>query len=239
MNIQRTRFIFKNKRCSQILKNFFVQHNVIPQNQRLRFSYSGSGDFSEVLKFNVGKKKYALKIFSNDKFLENINSIFGNGAEQNNALYINADEKSDWVKFYFGNIFDKYMITKYINSDNPLPEKIMKLSDKGLQYIDYSMKNIKNNTGLDYGGHEKIEDFPVGNKVAMWTIKKLKALPPEKRIEEIEKIKADKKVPNYYDRMIGIKYLKTHILPKDEKFIFEKHGFWHSLINAFLGMYKD
>lgn len=230
-----------NKKCSKLLRDFLVESNVISPKERLRFSYSGSGDFAEVVKFNVGNKKYALKVFSpdNEYFLDINYGLWGNKSEQNNALYIGAKENSDWTRFYFGNVLDGYMVTKYIDNATPLPKKKIKLSDKGLEYLDYKMSNIKNNINLDYGGFKRIVDFPVGNKVAMWTIKKLKKLQPCERKSEILKIEKDKKVPNYYDRMLGAKYVKTHVMPQDEEFNSGKHGFWSSLFEAFLGMYRN
>ena len=239
VKLQRTKFIGANRKSSKILNEFLAGKGVINQNEKVKFSYCGYGSFANVVKFNVNKKKYALKIFLQENMLENIKKEFGNCAEQNNALYINADENSDWTKFYFGNILDKYMITKYIDDNTPKPRKKIKLSDKGVEFLDYDYANIKLNTNIDYGGFRKLRDFPVGNKVAMWTIKKLKNLSPEKRAEEIKKITENKKVPNYYDRMIGVKYVENHVIPKDKEFDSTKHGFWHSLINAFLEFYGN
>lgn len=237
--IQRRAIFGANRKSAELLRKFFKEIGVIDPKDRLRFSDTGFGSFSDVVSFNVGNKKYAMKIFSQDELLRGVKKAFGNGAEQNNALYINAGENSDWVKFYFGNVFDEYMITKYVDNNTPLPKKKIKLSDIGLEFIDYDMKNIKNNINIDYGGHEVLEDFPAGNKVAMWTIKKLKNLSPEMRAEEIEKITANKKVPNYYDRMVGVKYIQTHVIPKEVDISLRKHGFWNSLLNAFMGMYSD
>ena len=238
VEIQRSK-VFANGKCSKILKNFLVNNGIIQEKDRLMFQYLGSGDFANVVSFEVGNKKYALKIFSRKKYLEKIDSEFGNCAEQNNALYINATEYSDWTKFYFGNVFDGYMITKYVKDNAPLPRRIIKLSKKGVKFIDYDFKNIRYNINIDYGGFRKLKDFPAGNKVAMWTIGKLKDLPPEKCTEEIEKIVSNKKVPNYYDRMVGVNYVKTYILPKEKELETQKHGFWNSLIRAFMGQYKD
>ena len=110
---------------------------------------------------------------------------------------------------------------------------------KGIEFIDYDYDNIKLNINIDYGGFRKLKSFPTGNKVAMWTIKKLKKLPPEEREKEIEKIILDKKVPNYYDRMIGVNYVRKHIIPKEQELQTKKEGFWQSLMNAFLGQYTD
>ena len=239
VKIQEVRKIFTNRKRSKLLKNFLVNNGVIGKNEKLKFSYCGQGSFAEVVKFNVGKKKYALKIFFRGNVVENLHPGFGNCAEQNNALYLGATENSDWTKFYFGNVLDGYMITKYIDNNADLPKKKIKLSEKGLEYIDYNTKNVKLNYNLDYGGFEKTFGFPHGNKVAMWIIKKLKNLPPEKHAKEIEKIVSDKKVPNYNDRIIGIDYVKKYILPKEKELQSQKEGFWQSLARAFLGQYTD
>lgn len=240
IEIQRTK-IFANGKSSKILKNFLIENGVIKETERLRFRYIGSGAFATVMRFNVGKNQYALKIFNKDYNFGDIQIFkeFGNGAEQNNALYLNADEKSDWTKFYFGNVLDRYMVTRYVSDNDPLPRKKIKLFKKGLEYIDYDTKNVKNNTGIDYGGFRKLKGFPVGNKVAMWIIGRLMEMPADKRNEEILKIETNKSIPNYYDRIVGVNYVKTHIMPKEKELEMQKHGFWYSLIRAFMGQYKD
>lgn len=240
--IQRKTVFFANKKCSRIFNEFLFKYGLIGENDSTKFRYVGSGNFADVVSFKIGKKKYALKIFDDSEHTVLINHIdkeFGNCAEQNNALFLNASENSDWTKFYFGNVLDGFMVTRYVSNDDVLPRKKIKLSDKGLEFLDYDYKNIKLNTNLDYGGFRKLKDFPTGNKVAMWIIKKLKNMTPEKRAEEIEKITSNKRVPNYYDRMIGVKYIQTHIIPKEEEINTRKKGFWNSLLNAFWGMYTD
>lgn len=213
--IQREKVFFINRKCTKLLKSFFVENGVIKPNERLKFSSSGQGAFSYVLKFNVGNKKYAFKNFLKECYLDDIISEYGNCAEQNNAAFLNADEKSDWAKFYFGNVLDGYMVTKYIKLTSPFPSKKIELQRRGLEYLDYHSANSKLNIKFDYGGLRKLDDFPLDNKVACYIIGKIMDLPPNERTAEIEKIIADKKVPNYYDRMLGIEYIKKHEIPKE------------------------
>ncbi len=189
------------KKLQQLLTNI----GITTPNETIKLKYCGSGDFSTVYKLTVNKQNYALKIFNNDAI--KVNNSFGNMLEQNNALYINAKKGTDWSKFYFGNLKDKYMLTDYISWSDKKPSKEIDLSKKGVEYIDYSIENYKNGVNIDYGGIECQPDFPMGDKIAIKTINKLKKLCTEYRLKEIEKIENDKKnLIEYKHKKIGVDY---------------------------------
>lgn len=220
----------KRKKATQQFKQTLCEYNIITPQTKVKFSNCGGGYFANVFKLQIGEQCFATKVFSENN-LKNV-KFFGNLFEQNNALYLNANKKSDWTKFYFGNLNDGYMVTQFIKSSDDFPKYKINLENKGLEYIDYSLHNFVRNHNVDYGGIKPLDDYPIQDKIAVRIIKKLNRTPKKQRQNLITQISNDKNDYYYKSKMLGTNYFVSHQKPEPP----ENMGFWKELL-YYLGLH--
>ncbi|MCQ2738635.1 MAG: hypothetical protein MJ237_00245 [bacterium] len=223
-----------SRKIAKKIKAGLVKYKAISPDKKVKFTFLGVGGFGGTYKMKVGEKTYVAKLF--DKFYEVDCPGFGNLSEQNNALYLNAKENSDWVKFYFGNLNEKnqFMITKYVSIKDKRPKKKINLLKKGLEYVDYSIQNRIRGYNIDYGGFLLLPDFPVNNKPAIRVIKSLLNMSIKEQDKLIENIKNAPQAKDYGKKMAGVQYVLNQRKPELPK----NMGFFKELLYYFFDVMK-
>lgn len=204
-------------RLQSDLSNLFQKHGIIDAKTPLSVSYIGHGFQAWAYKIAIGEDKntgVVTKLFKHDNnFLQN----HGNHTEQNLAEYVKnyAGDKSEFVKFYYGDTKNGLMTVDYLPSTIEKPTEILDLTDLGIGYGDDFPKNRINGWICDFGGIETVTNL-VGNKLAQDVHKSIKyAKTPEEKISLFNKIISQNDgTDEFKDKGIGLVHSIKH-MPKE------------------------
>lgn len=165
------------KLTAQKLTKLLKESGILKGRESAKIKYINNGQFADVYRLDVKKESYAIKLFhklleQNDSF-HNIN---GNYFEQPLALFIKGKipkRKNNWFKFYFGDLKNGIMVSRFENGNNPFNKKPFNVQKIGLiTNIDEHYAKTNNIEGriIDNGGTEIMEHAK--NKTLRYVYKK-------------------------------------------------------------------
>lgn len=124
------------KLTAQKLTKLLKDSGILKGRQTAKIKYINSGQFADVYRLDVKKESYAIKLFH--KLLEpndSFHNINGNYFEQPLALFIKGKipkRKNNWFKFYFGDLKNGIMVSRFENGNNPFNKKPFNVQKIGL-----------------------------------------------------------------------------------------------------------
>ena len=159
---------YKNRRPKETvdkLKNLFVKHGVLKEDDPFDIVYLGAGEYKKAFKLEGIKDKktgeeLSLKVFHLvDKTPEwHKYKTHGNYAEINTSIYWKKQQGMDTQrsKFYWGNIDNGYFVDKFVDKNVKPPKKIVDEYDYGLKVTDEVKESFGHNKlfgySIDAGG---------------------------------------------------------------------------------------
>ena len=198
------------KLTAQKLTKLLKESGILKGRESAKIKYINSGQFADVYRLDVKKESYAIKLFhklleQNDSF-HNIN---GNYFEQPLALFIKGKipkRKNNWFKFYFGDLKNGIMLSRFENGNYPFNKKPFNVQKIGLiTNIDEHYAKTNNIEGIiiDNGCTEIMEHAK--NKTLRYVYKKTYSdqLAPLKILKETLKWKPSQ-IKN--ERLKGVFY---------------------------------
>ncbi len=195
---------------AQKLTKLLKEAGVLKGRATAKIRYINNGQFADVYRLNVKKESYAIKLFH--ELLEIGNSfldINGNYFEQPLALFMKGKipkRKNNWFKFYFGDLKNGVMVSRYENGEHPFTKKPFNVQKIGLiTNFDehYNQKNNIRGRIIDNGCVEIMEHAK--NKTLRYVYKKACSdqLAPLKILEETLKWKSSQ---IYNERLKAVFY---------------------------------
>ena len=226
-------FIFDEDRrnCPQevndMLTNVFQKHKIIGKFDEIELRWLGKGGRGKAYKIvglydRENEDEYVLKVFHQIKGKDwHPYKSHGCYAELNSAMYWRNVEGLDTHrgKFFFGSLASGYMVTKYLDEDTRLPNRIVDEYKYGIKCTDekkYKSKtsyeqdyNYVKDYNFDYGGMRIVNHIKNSSKIARITLEKIKKMNQKERVEYWQSRFKDK---NNTDGKkaglaLGIKYL--------------------------------
>ncbi len=196
--------------ASRQITKLLKQSGVLKGLQRAKVSYVDSGSFADVYRLDVKGESYAVKVFK--KVLElgfHFDNINGNFFEQPVAQYMKGKipkRKNNWFKFYFGDLKNGIMVSRFENGDYPFDGKPFATEKIGILVHSrehYNERNCLEGRILDVGSVEVLEHAK--NKTMRYVYSKAYCdqLAPLKILEETLKWKPS---AFYNDRLKGVFY---------------------------------
>lgn len=199
------------KEVNDMLTNVFKKYGIIKSYDEIDLTWLGKGGRGKAYKITglcdiENEDEYVLKVFYQVKG-KNWHPFKSHGcyAELNSAMYWREQEGMDTHrgKFFFGSLGSAYMVTKYLDEDTRLPNRIVDEYKYGIKCTDekkYKSKtsyeqdyNYVKDYNFDYGGMRVVNRLKNGNKGARSYMQKVKMQPKEKRADFWEVHMADKK----------------------------------------------
>ncbi len=235
-------FIFDDDRrnCPQevndMLTNVFQKHKIIGKFNDIELRWLGKGGRGKAYKIvglydRENEDEYVLKVFHQVKGKDwHPYKSHGCYAELNSAMYWRNVEGLDTHrgKFFFGSLGSGYMVTKYLDEDTRLPNRIVDEYKYGIKCTDE--KKFKTKTSyeqdynyvkdynFDYGGMRVVNHIKNSSKIARITLEKFKKMNPKERVEYWQSHFKDKNDTDGKKAglALGIKYLdnKTFYIDK-------------------------
>lgn len=198
------------KLTAQKLTKLLKESGILKGRETAKIKYINSGQFADVYRLDVKKESYAIKLFH--KLLEpndSFHNINGNYFEQPLALFIKdkiPKRKNNWFKFYFGDLKNGIMVSRFENGNNPFNKKPFNVQKIGLiTNIDEHYGKTNNIEGriVDNGCTEIMEHAK--NKTLRYVYKKTYSdqLAPFKIMKETLKWKPS---PLKNERLKGVFY---------------------------------
>lgn len=226
-------FIFDEDRrnCPQevndMLTNVFQKHKIIGKFDDIELRWLGKGGRGKAYKIvglydRENEDEYVLKVFHQIKGKDwHPYKSHGCYAELNSAMYWRNVEGLDTHrgKFFFGSLGSGYMVTKFLDEDTRLPNRIVDEYKYGIKCTDekkYKTKtsyeqdyNYVKDYNFDYGGMRVVNHIKNSSKIARITLEKFKKMGQKERVEYWQSRFKDK---NNTDGKkaglaLGIKYL--------------------------------
>ena len=209
------------KLTAQKLTKLLKESGILKGRESAKIKYINSGQFADVYRLDVKKESYAIKLFH--KLLEQNDSFHntnGNYFEQPLALFIKGKipkRKNNWFKFYFGDLKNGIMVSRFENGNNPFNKKPFNVQKIGLiTNIDEHYAKTNNIEGriIDNGGTEIMEHAK--NKTARYVYKKTYSdqLAPLRILKETLKWKPSQ-IKN--ERLKGVFYSLQIVSDKNAK----------------------
>ena len=166
----------KVQQASKYLETSFIETGIINADDTIDLKFVGIGEFGMSYTFKVGDEIYSFKQFNPyERFTHKPDHPHGKLMEPNRAIFLNKlikNKDTQFSKFYFADLKNAYMVTKYIDKDTPEPKQSFDLKSVGLQYGDDSSAkkdfNIINGHIVDYGGLLIVNTILATNKTARW-----------------------------------------------------------------------
>ena len=226
-------FIFDEDRrnCPQevndMLTEVFQKHKIIGKFNDIELRWLGKGGRGKAYKIvglydRENEDEYVLKVFHQIKGKDwHPFKSHGCFAELNSAMYWRNFEGLDTHrgKFFFGSLGSGYMVTKFLDEDTRLPNRIVDEYKYGIKCTDekkYKTKtsfeqdyNYVKDYNFDYGGMRVVNHIKNSSKIARITLEKFKKMNQKERVEYWQSRFKDK---NNTDGKkaglaLGIKYL--------------------------------
>ena len=152
VNVSQTRRSAQKK-----LKRLLKQTDIVKNQKQVKLSYTDSGSFGDVYRLDVKDESFAVKVyralFQTGWTYHNCN---GNFFEQPVAQYLKKkmpNKNNNWFKFYFGDLYNGIMVSRFENGDYPFDGKAFNTLKIGIVTTKehYSQKNILEGRILDVG----------------------------------------------------------------------------------------
>ena len=184
---------------NKMLTDVFHKYNIIKSYDEIELLWLGKGGRGKAYKIQgiydrENEDEYVLKVFHQLKGADwHPFKSHGCYAELNSAMYWREHEGMDTHrgKFYFGSLDSGYMVTKFLDEDTRLPNRIVDEYRYGIKCTDekkYKTKtsyeqdyNYVKDYNFDYGGMRVVNSIKNGNKIARTTLEKIKKLTLEER----------------------------------------------------------
>ncbi|MGD9581962.1 MAG: hypothetical protein AB7V50_11360 [Vampirovibrionia bacterium] len=184
----------------------------------------GCGSLGRAFAFkDKNNNTYVLKVFYcfNHKVMkeEIENDSHYTLMEPNRAAFIKKNvKKHELPEFYFADIKNDFMVTKFLD-ESFTSEKKINLKALGLVYSDKKHENIVNESIVDYGGFVSKSPLLGKNKTARWVYLTIaeKTKPDQwlNKWNELFNIANSNKVPNSKDILVGL-YDFVRFLPENK-----------------------
>lgn len=184
---------YKNRRPKETvdkLKNLFVKHGVLKEDDPFDIVYLGAGEYKKAFKLEGIKDKktgeeLSLKVFHLvDKSPEwHKYKTHGNYAEINTSIYWKKQQGMDTQrsKFYWGNIDNGYFVDKFVDKNVKPPKKIVDEYDYGLKVTDEVKEAFGHNKlfgySIDAGGVRVVNRVKNNSKLARYVLDEVKSQP--------------------------------------------------------------
>lgn len=146
------------------ITDLFTKTGLPKENAQAKVEYLKSGAFADVYKLTLQEKEYAVKIFKNLKASQHqYDPVNGNGYEQNIFCFLQKKiplRNKNWVQFYFGDIKNGILVTKFENGKKRFKGNPYDLRRIGLYISEFEHYSPRNNIGgkiIDTGCIEPAE----------------------------------------------------------------------------------
>ena len=217
---------FAQKIAGKTITKSLKKAGVLKRFQKAKITYHDSGSFADVYKLDVQGESYAVKVFKKillkGMHFDNIN---GNFFEQPVAQYLKKKipkRKNNWFKFYFGDLKNGVMFSRFENGDYPFDRKPFATEKIGILTHSKEHYNDRNNIEgriIDAGCVETLKHAK--NKTMRYVYSKAYSnqLAPLKILEETLKWKPS---AFYNDRLKGVFYSFQLLSNKNSKACLDK-----------------
>ena len=217
---------FAQKIAARTITKSLKKAGVLKRFQKAKITYHDSGSFADVYKLDVQGESYAIKVFKKillkGMHFDNIN---GNFFEQPVAQYLKKKipkRKNNWFKFYFGDLKNGVMFSRFENGDYPFDRKPFATEKIGILTHSKEHYNDRNNIEgriIDAGSVETMKHAK--NKTMRYIYSKAYSnqLAPLKILEETLKWKPS---AFYNDRLKGVFYSFQLLSNKNSKACLDK-----------------
>ena len=178
------------------LKSVFVKYKILSQYDDFDLVYLGKGGKGSVYKLSGLKDfshpdedEFVIKVFHTNELNESY-VHHGAYAEINAAAYWmkNVGFDTNRGKFFFGDLKNGYMISKYIDEDVRLAKRKVDFAKQGLEFTDENGKmghNVVKGYHYDWGGCRQLVNFVNQNdSVFRRTYNYIMTTPKQKRLAE-------------------------------------------------------
>ena len=190
----------RSQEAVDILKSILVKYKILSQFDDFDLVYLGKGGKGSVYKLSGLKDfshpdedEFVIKVFHTNDLNEEY-MHHGTYAEINAAAYWmkNVGFDTNRGKFFFGDLKNGYMISKYIDEDVRLAKRRVDFAKQGLEFTDENGKmchNVVKGYHYDWGGCRKLDNF-VNQKDSIFrrTYNYIMTTPKQKRLAEWLKI---------------------------------------------------
>lgn len=208
------------KSVQKRIKILMKQTGIIKSRDKVKLTYSDSGSFADVYRLDVKDESFAIKIFK--KLLQTgwtYHEHNGNFFEQPVAQYLKKKipaKKNNWFKYYFGDLYNGIMVSRFENGDYPFDGKAFNTEKIGIltSREHYTERNNLDGRILDIG---MVDIMPhAKNKTMRYIYAKTMydQLAAKKILEETLKWKPSQ---IYYDRLKGAFYSMQIMSTKNAK----------------------
>lgn len=178
------------------LTDVFQKYKVIAKWDSINLEYLGQGGKGKGFKIcglrdSETEDELVIKVFHQIKGAHwHPFKSHGNYAENNNAVYWKHQEGFDTQrgKFFWGDLESGYLISKCIDEDTRLPQRIVDEADYGIKCTDEEKTGVVNGYNrlkgynFDYGGMRVVNRIKNGQKVARSIYNKLQKLSPDEAL---------------------------------------------------------
>lgn len=215
------------------LKNLFVKHGVLKEDDPFDIVYLGAGEYKKAYKLEGVKDKktgeeLGLKIFHLvDKTPEwHKYKTHGNYAEINTSMYWKKQHgmETQRSKFYWGDINNGYFVDKYVDEKVKPPKVMINEYDDGIKLTDEVKDDFGHNKlygySIDPGGVRVVNRVKNQSRIAKYVLERVKTKPFEEREMEWYKVERMKKGGDEKQWQAGLAICIKH-LPHKERFVEE------------------
>lgn len=185
------------KKVNEILTNVLQKHNIIRPWDDINVEYIDAGGKGKVFKLSGLRDtkeddEFVIKVYHQIKARDwHPYKSHGCYAEINNGIYWRNHEGLDTHrgKFFFGSMRSGYIVSKFLDEDVRLPQRIVPEYKYGIKCTDEEKSgplvgyNRIKGYNYDYGGMRVVNRIKNTDKVARKELEKIKNMPPEKRID--------------------------------------------------------
>jgi len=217
---------FQNRRpqfVNKLLTEVFQKYNIISKWDDIDVKYIDQGGKGKVFKLEnlrdyENEDEYVIKVFHQlkGKYWQPFKS-HGCYAEINNAIYWRNHEGLDTHrgKFFFASMKSGYIVSKYLDEDVRLPERVVPEYKYGIKCTDEEKHGPINGYNrikgynYDYGGMRVVNRLKNSDKIARTYLEKIKECPKNERTYLWEKSfhERNNNESKLAGLALGIKYL--------------------------------
>lgn len=224
-----TDFVFEHKKkyrpdsVNKMLTDVFKKYKILYPWDDIELQYLDQGGKGKVFKIEGlrdpdTEDEYVIKVFHQIKGKEwHPFKSHGCYAEINNGMYWRNQEGHDTHrgKFFFASLGSGYIVSKFLDEDTRLPERVVPEYKYGIKCTDEEKEGVINGYNrikgynYDYGGMRVVNRLKNGDKVARKKLEKIKELTPDERIKYWHSVYSDRKNSDsdFAGIALGIKYL--------------------------------
>ena len=222
-------FVFEHKKkyrpdsVNKMLTDVFKKYKILYPWDDIELQYIDQGGKGKVFKIEglrdpETEDEYVIKVFHQLKGKEwHPFKSHGCYAEINNGMYWRNQEGHDTHrgKFFFASLGSGYIVSKFLDEDVRLPERIVPEYKYGIKCTDEEKEGAINGYNrikgynYDYGGMRVVNRLKNADKVARKKLEKIKELTSRERIGYWHNVYSDRKNSDsdFAGIALGIKYL--------------------------------